>query len=85
MPSDLSTHKINLLKKAADALLPIKPYLEKDGGDIEIVDITDDFVLLVRLMGNCNECPMSPMTMRAGVEQAIRSAVPEIVAVQAVD
>lgn len=62
----------------------IRPYLETDGGNIEVIEITDDMIVKLRLLGNCEDCPMSEMTMTAGVEEAIKKAVPEIVGVEAV-
>lgn len=67
------------------ALDEIRPHLQVDGGDIEVVEVTDDFVVKVRWIGNCESCNMSVMTMRAGVEQAIRNKVPEITAVVAIN
>ena len=60
------------------ALEKIRPYLVADGGDIEIVDITEDMVLRVQLKGACNGCPFSMQTMKAGVEMAVKNEVPEI-------
>lgn len=75
----------DLLARIEASLSSIRPYLEADGGDIEIVDITDDNILQVKLTGACQTCPMSPTTMKAGVEEAIRAAIPEINAVQAIN
>jgi len=77
--------KPDLLARIEASLSSIRPYLEADGGDIEIVDMTDDNVLQVKLTGACQTCPMSPTTMKAGVEEAIRAAIPEIMAVQAIN
>jgi Fe-S cluster biogenesis protein NfuA len=60
------------------ALEKIRPYLVADGGDIEIVDITEEMVLKVQLKGACNGCPFSMQTMKAGVEMAVKNEVPEI-------
>ena len=62
----------------------IRPYLNKDGGDIEVVEITDDMVVRVKLLGACESCPMSFMTMKAGVEQSIRNAIPSIRGIETV-
>lgn len=70
--------------KVLEAIAQIKPFLEVDGGDIELVEITGDHVARVRLLGACSSCSMSPMTLKAGVEEAIRKAAPEIKSVQAV-
>jgi Fe-S cluster biogenesis protein NfuA len=60
------------------ALEKIRPYLVADGGDIDIVEITDDMVLKVELKGACYGCPFSMQTLKAGVEMAVRNEVPEI-------
>jgi len=64
--------------RAEKALAKIRPYLVADGGDIAIVDITEDMVLKVELKGACNGCPFSMQTMKAGVEITVRNEVPEI-------
>ena len=73
-----------LENKVLEAIAQIKPFLAVDGGDIELVEITGDHVAHVRLLGSCSSCSMSPMTLKAGVEEAIRKAAPEIKSVQAV-
>jgi Fe-S cluster biogenesis protein NfuA len=73
--------KENLLKRANVTLDQVRPYLQADGGDIEIVELTNDHVLKVRLTGACNGCPFSMQTLKAGVEQAIKRDIPEIVEV----
>ncbi|HNR40925.1 MAG TPA: NifU family protein [Bacteroidales bacterium] len=60
------------------ALNRVRPYLQNDGGDIELVEITDDMVVKVRLKGACHGCPFSLQTLKAGVEQAIMQEVPEV-------
>lgn len=67
------------------ALDTIRPYLEADGGNVRIVELTDDYVLKIEMMGNCGSCPMSSMTLKAGVEEAIKRAIPEITRVEAVN
>ena len=74
-----------LFEKVNRALDDIRPHLAVDEGNIEIVDITPDMQVMIRWLGNCEFCSMSAMTMRAGVEQAIRSRVPEIVSIAAVN
>ena len=66
------------------ALETVRPYLQVDGGDCQLVGITKDFVVDVKLLGACGSCPMSTLTLRAGVEQAIKKANPEIVRVESV-
>ncbi|PZX50965.1 NifU family protein [Algoriphagus chordae] len=67
------------------ALDTIRPYLEADGGNVRIVELTDDMVLKLELLGSCGTCPMSTMTLKAGVEEAIKRAIPEITRVEAVN
>lgn len=81
----MTTPKQDLLKRVQDSLESIRPFLNGDGGDISVVDITDDNRVLVELHGACVSCDMSAMTMKAGVEGAIKSAVPEITGVEAVN
>ena len=73
-----------LLQRVEDSINSIRPYLETDGGNIEVLEITDDMIVKLRLLGNCEDCPMSEMTMTAGVEEAIKRAVPEIAKVESV-
>lgn len=60
------------------ALDEIRPFLHGDGGDISLVDITPDFVVRVKLHGNCKACSMKLMTMRAGILETLRKAVPNV-------
>ncbi len=68
----------SLHKKVEDALDSIRPYLEADGGNVEIVEISNDNILKLELKGACKTCNMSHMTMKAGIEETIKRAVPEI-------
>ena len=68
----------SLLEKVELALEGIRPYLITDGGDVRILDITPENVVKLELLGACGTCPMSSMTLRAGVEESIRRAVPEV-------
>jgi Fe-S cluster biogenesis protein NfuA len=74
-----------LYLKVEEALNSIRPYLEADGGNVEVVEITEDQVLKLELMGACKTCSMSVMTMKAGIEETIKSAVPEIKQIIAVN
>lgn len=74
----------SLTQRVQAAIEEIRPFLIADGGDIELVEITTENVARVKLLGACSSCSMSPMTMKAGVEESIRKAVPEITAVEAV-
>ncbi|HUX57704.1 MAG TPA: NifU family protein [Bacteroidales bacterium] len=60
------------------ALEKVRPYLQSDGGDIDLIDVTDDMTVKVKLTGACNGCPYSMQTLKAGVEQAVMKEVPEI-------
>ena len=73
-----------IVTKVMDALESIRPFLNKDGGDIELVDLKDN-VVYVKLQGNCNGCPMSFSTMKLGVENTIKQFAPEIVEVLSVE
>jgi Fe-S cluster biogenesis protein NfuA len=75
--------KLELFQKVNASLDTIRPYLEADGGDISLIEITDDMTAVVELHGACSSCNMSHMTMKAGVEHAIKTAVPEIKNVEA--
>lgn len=71
-------------EKILKALEGIRPYLKADGGDIELVQVSEDGIVKVRLNGACSSCPMSTMTLRAGVERALIREVPGIRRVEAV-
>ncbi len=74
-----------LRQQIEDALDTIKPYLNADGGSVRLVDITPDMVVELELLGACGSCPMSTMTLRAGIEQTLKKAVPQIARVEAVN
>lgn len=76
---------MNLTEQVEQALDTIRPYLIADGGDVAIEEITAENVVKLKLLGNCGSCKMSFMTMKAGIEQAIMKAVPEITGVQAIN
>lgn len=71
-----------LITKVKNVLEQIRPYLQADGGDIEFVNITEDKVVNVRLQGACGSCPYSRMTLKNGVEEAVKKAIPEIKSVE---
>jgi Fe-S cluster biogenesis protein NfuA len=73
-----------LFTRVEKALNSIRPYLEADGGNVKIIGISDQNVVRLELMGACGSCPMSTMTMKAGIEEAIKRAVPEISSVEAI-
>ncbi len=76
--------KEELKKRVLKALEIVRPYLKADGGDVELVEITDDKIVKVRLIGACGSCPLSMMTLRAGIEKIIIREAPEIKRVEAV-
>lgn len=80
-----ATQKDLLVQRVDKALDGLRPHLEVDGGNIEIVELTDDLVLKIKWLGNCEMCSMSTMTLKAGVEQAVKQHVPEIKAVEPVN
>jgi Fe-S cluster biogenesis protein NfuA len=81
----IATDKQHLLERIEEALSTIRPHLRIDGGDVELVDVTDDMHVKIRWMGMCESCSMSAMTLRAGISEAIRNKVPEIAGVEAVN
>lgn len=77
--------KQELLRKIDEAVEDLRPHLAVDGGNIEIVDVTDDLIVKIKWLGNCEMCHMSTMTMKAGVEQSIKQKLPEIKSVEAIN
>ncbi len=71
-------------EKIEDALDYIRPALQRDGGDVQLIEITPEGVVKVKLVGACGSCPMSMLTLKRGVEVAIKQRVPEVVAVEAI-
>ncbi|MCW5899441.1 MAG: NifU family protein [Flavobacteriales bacterium] len=76
---------LHTTERIESALADLRPFLEADGGDITLEEVTADGIARVRLHGACTNCAMSPMTMKAGVEEAIKRVAPHIKAVEAVD
>ena len=74
-----------LYAKVEEALDTMRPYLASDGGNVEIIEITEDFVLKLKLLGACSTCPQSYMTMKAGIEEAVKKAVPQIMRIDAIN
>jgi Fe-S cluster biogenesis protein NfuA len=79
------TIELSLIERIEKSLDSIRPYLQSDGGDIRVLEVTEDQIVKVEMQGACGECPMSSMTLKAGVEDAIRSAFPQIKGVEAVN
>ena len=77
--------KEELTTKVRNVIDQIRPYLQADGGDVEFIDLTEDNTVNVRLLGTCGSCPYSLMTLKNGIESAVRRVLPEIRAVEAVN
>ncbi len=73
-----------LRQRVEDVLGAIRPLLQADGGDVELVEVGDDGIVKVKLRGACGGCPMSRLTLKRGIETRVKQAVPEIKAVEAV-
>lgn len=73
----------NFHKRIEDALDILRPYLQSDHGDVELVDVTDDMTVKLRFKGACQSCSMSAMTLRAGIEETLLRMIPEIKKVEA--
>jgi Fe-S cluster biogenesis protein NfuA len=71
-------------EKVEQALSKIRPILQADGGDVELVEVGQDGVVKVRLRGACGGCPMSQLTLKMGIERQLKKDVPEVTAVEAV-
>jgi len=65
-------------EKVEEVLGTIRPHLQADGGDIELVEVTDDGIVKVRLKGACHGCPGAIMTLKMGVERILREKIPEV-------
>lgn len=81
----MAMDKVALTVEINDALEQLRPYLKEDGGDMEFVDITDEGVVQVRLLGACSGCSMSVMTLKAGLEAQVKKISPLITGVVAVN
>lgn len=73
-----------MLEKVQAVLEQVRPMLQRDGGDVELIEVTADNIVKVRLQGACGSCPMSTVTLKMGIEKAIKEQIPEIVEVQQV-
>ena len=72
-------------ERVQEILDKVRPSLQADGGDVELVEITEDGIVRVRLQGACGSCPMSTMTLKMGIERALKSQIPEVKEVERVD
>lgn len=77
--------KETLLERIDEALNDIRPHLMVDGGNVELVGVTENLTVQIRLVGNCESCSMSEMTMQAGIAQTIKGKIPEVLGVEAVN
>jgi Fe-S cluster biogenesis protein NfuA len=80
-----TVNKDQILEKIENALSSIRPHLIADGGNVEVVEITDDLRVKIKWLGACESCSMSLMTMKGGIEYTIKSAIPEIISVEAIN
>jgi Fe-S cluster biogenesis protein NfuA len=81
----MSTEELTLKEKVEKSLATVRPSLQADGGDVELVDVDDDSgVVSLRLMGACRGCPMSTMTLKMGIERVLREQIPQVSRVEAV-
>jgi Fe-S cluster biogenesis protein NfuA len=85
MPQLSAEERLTIGHRVNETLQELRPFLEADGGDITLEEVTRDGVVRVRLHGACRSCSMSPMTLRSGVEEAIKRVVPAVRSVEAVD
>ncbi|MFZ1807875.1 MAG: NifU family protein [Cyclobacteriaceae bacterium] len=83
--SSTKTKRDDLNVRVEDALDKIRPYLVMDGGNVRVLEITKEKKLVLEFMGNCGTCPMSTMTFKAGVEEAVKKSVPEISHIEVVN
>lgn len=69
---------MTLKERVEEVLKQVRPTLQADGGDVELISVTDDGVVKVQLIGACGSCPFSTMTLRHGIEMRLKDAIPEI-------
>ena len=77
--------KAQLIKEVDEALNEIRPHLAVDGGNIEVIDITDDMTVQIKWLGNCEGCNMTAMTMKAGIQETLKRKLPQIQNVVAIN
>ena len=77
--------KQTIVNNIEEALESIRPYLNADGGDITLIEVTDEFVVKVRLEGSCQGCPLSVQTLKGGVEMVVKKSVPQVIEVISVE
>ena len=84
MTEQAETAQTAVKEKVEAALAQVRPMLQRDGGDVELVEITEDGIAKVRLQGACQGCPMAQVTLQMGIERVLKEMVPDIKSVQAV-
>lgn len=80
----MSTEEVTLKEKVEKSLETVRPSLQADGGDVELVDVKDNGVVSLQLTGACRGCPMSTMTLKMGIERVLKEQIPEVTRVEAV-
>ncbi len=85
MTTDFDTQKEELIQRIESALDNIRPYLVADGGNVRVIELSREMVVRLEFVGNCGNCPMSSMTFKAGVEEAIRKSVPEVKGIEVIN
>jgi Fe-S cluster biogenesis protein NfuA len=75
---------MTLMEKVESALEKVRPSLQADGGDVQLVDVDQDGLVKVKLMGACQGCPMSQMTLKMGIEKILKQNIPEVTSVESV-
>jgi len=75
----------NLIARIENTLDSLRPYLEADSGNVSLVEVTEDMIVRLELLGACSSCSMSMMTLKAGIEQSLLKAIPEIKGVVAIN
>ena len=73
-----------MIEQVKEVLETIRPALQADGGDVELVDVTEDGIVKVKLVGACGHCPMSTMTLKMGIERRMKERIPEVAYVESV-
>ena len=84
MADPAETTSLTLYQRVEEILNRIRPAVQSDGGDLELIDVTADGVVKIKLHGECVGCPSSQMTLQMGVERNVREMVPEVVAIEQV-
>ena len=81
----MDQNREEITRKIENVIAQIRPYLQQDGGDIEFIEYTNDNIVNVKLLGACGSCPYSTMTLKNGVESAMKKAIPEVKSVEAIN